>query len=374
MKIARIDVYPLRLPMREAFHIARGSVGDPESGAPHVYVQVTADDGRIGWGEARPSHRWSYETEESVVAALERYLAPVLIGRPAWDLHAIHREMDRQLAPGISTGNPIARSALDMALHDLLARAAGVPLAAFLGGRDDPSVSLCRIIAVPDPAEAERRAAAAWTDGYRGLKVKIGHGAALDLDLLRAVRAGAPDAYLWADANQAYDLSAAIALARRLAEVDVDCLEQPLPAHDWTGLRRLRAAAPVPIAADESVFAPADLIQLVRLEALDLLVMKVAKMGGISRALLAGRIAREAGIGLLGSGLTESGVGFAASVHLYGAFDDVRFADLNGPQFLADDPTTNQGPIGRGRASAPPGPGIGVAIDPEKLERFRSVG
>src|SRR5439155_8802061 len=127
---------------------SRGSVGDPASGAPHVYLCLTTDDGQVGWGEARPSHRWSYETIESVVATIRGYFAPALIGLPAWDRDAIARAMDREIAPGISTGCPIARSAIDMALHDLLARAAGVSLGAFLGGRDESSVALCRLIAV----------------------------------------------------------------------------------------------------------------------------------------------------------------------------------------------------------------------------------
>src|SRR5262249_41969676 len=170
MRIASLDVFPLRLPMREAFRIARGSVGDPGAGAPHVYVRLATDEGRVGWGEARPSHRWSYETIESVVAALRLYIAPALTGISAWDRVAVHGAIDRELAPGISTGNPIARSAVDMALHDLLAGAAEVSLGAFLGGPESASVSLCKIIAVDDPAEAERRAAEASGQGYRGLK------------------------------------------------------------------------------------------------------------------------------------------------------------------------------------------------------------
>src|SRR5262245_46363984 len=131
MNIAALDVFPVSLPFREEFRISRGSVGSPEEGAPHVYVRVTADDGSVGWGEARPSHRWSYETLESVVASIRRYLAPALVGVSAWDLREIGARMDRQLAPGISTGNPVARSGIDIAVHDLLARAAGVPLSAF---------------------------------------------------------------------------------------------------------------------------------------------------------------------------------------------------------------------------------------------------
>src|SRR5436305_6530146 len=127
-RIKAVEAFALRLPFRIEFRIARGSVGSPAAGAPHVYVRVTADDGTVGWGEARPSHRWSYETEESVLTTIRGYLAPALLGADPWDLVGLHQVMDREIAPGISVGAPIAKCAVDMAVHDLLARAAGVPL------------------------------------------------------------------------------------------------------------------------------------------------------------------------------------------------------------------------------------------------------
>jgi muconate cycloisomerase len=371
MRIESVEVIPLRLPFREEFRIARGSVGGPEQGAPHVYVRVRADDGQEGWGEARPSHRWSYETEESVVSSVRGYLAPALIGADPWNLRGIHSVMDREIAPGISVGAPVAKSGVDMALHDLLAKSAGVSLARFLGGGDGGSVRLTYLISVDTPEEAARRADAAWREGYRGLKVKIGADPRKDLDMLRAVKEAAPDAYLWADANQAYDGATALTQARKMEALGVDCLEQPIPANDWTGMRRLARESGVPIAADESVFSPADLIQLIKLEACHVLVVKVSKLAGLYPARLAMEIAREAGLGLLGSGLTESRLGFAASVHLYAACGGDLFADLNGPQFLADDPIAGGIEVRNGTVSVPSGPGIGVALDEEKLARFR---
>src|SRR5438270_2120177 len=262
MKLTAIDVFPLRLPFREEFRIARGSVGDPASGAPHVYVRVRAEDGSEGWGEARPSHRWSYETEESVLTTIRGYLAPALLGADPWDLRGLHQIMDREIAPGISVGAPIAKCAVDMAVHDLLARSAGVPLREFLGGAAEEKVRLSYLISVPGPEEAARRAAAAAAEGYGGLKVKIGTDPAHDLEILRAVREAAPGAFLWADANQAYDLPTALVQARKMEALGVDCLEQPLPANDWTGLQRVARSSGVPIAVDESVFAPGDLLQL----------------------------------------------------------------------------------------------------------------
>lgn len=370
MKLSSIDVIPLRLPLREELRIARGSVASPDAGAPHIYVHVVGENGVEGWGEARPSHRWSYETEESVVSTIRGYLAPALRELDLFDLDGVLRAMDREIAPGTSLGMPIAKCGVEMAIHDLLARSLDLPLCLFLGGRREERVRLSYLISVGSEAEAEAKAGEAWSAGYRGLKVKIGMDPARDLAILRAVRAAAPEAYLWADANQGYDAATAGRQARAMEGIGVDVLEQPVAANDWTGLARVARATSLPIAVDESVYAPTDLLQLIQLEAIGVLVLKLSKMGGLSRARLCLQIAREAGLGLLGSGLTESRLGLAAAAHLYAAFGGVLFADLNGPQFLADDPVAGGVEIATGTVQVPTGPGIGVTLDAEKLTRY----
>ncbi len=369
MRIAAIDIFPLRLPFREEFRIARGSVGNPTDGAPHLYVRIRTESGHEGWGEARPSHRWSYETEESVLASLRRYLAPALIGADVWELRELHERMDRELAPGISVGAPIAKCALDMAAHDLLACSAGVPLHRFLGGAAE-EIRLSFLISVADPESAGERAAAAWGAGFRAMKVKIGSGLEHDLELLRAVRTAAPAAYLWADANQAYDSAGARLLARRMEPLAVDCLEQPIPANDWLGLARLTTQSPVPIGVDESVFSAGDLLQLIRLGAGEILVVKLSKMAGVGPALECIRLARTAGMRILGSGLTETRLGLAATAHVLAAGGGCDYADLNGPQFLAEDPVAGGVDVSGGAVRLSHSAGIGVVLDEEKLHRF----
>jgi L-alanine-DL-glutamate epimerase-like enolase superfamily enzyme len=370
MKLQSIEAIPLRLPFREEFRIARGAVGSPEAGAPHVYVRVTADNGAEGWGEGRPSPRWSYETPESVVSTIRGYLAPVLVGRDPWDLQGLHRAMDGEIAPGISIGSPVAKCAVDMAVHDLLAKYAGVSLCRFLGGGGE-SVALSFMISVASPQEAESRAARAWGEGFRAFKVKVGSDPKKDLEILRVVKEAAPDAFLWADANQGYDAATAAVQVRAMEALGVDVLEQPVPANDWTGMARIARDAALPIAVDEGIVSPTDLVQLIRLEAADTLVVKLSKMAGLYRGTLCTRMALEAGMGLLGSGLTESRLGLAASIHLMGAFG-VPFADLNGPQFLADDPVAEGSlRLEPGRAFLPENPGIGIKVDAEKLAKYR---
>jgi len=389
LRIERIEVFPLKLPFLTEFKISRGSVGGPKAGAPHVYVRVETDTGLIGWGEARPSPRWSYETQESVVTTIRGYLAPALIGLDAGDLEAVHAVMDREIAPGITVGMPVAKSGIDMALHDLAAKERGMSLhkffqahrvitapigaefpVAIFPAHKTPSIRLSYLVSVDSPAKAEEAALSALDAGYTGFKVKIGMDPSLDLELLRAVKSVIGDAFLWADANQAYPVDVAVERSRDMAKIGVNILEQPVPANDFLGLQELVSKSAVPIAVDESVFSIGDLEQLIRLKALDMLVIKVSKMAGLTGARKCIERALDAGIDLLGSGLTETRLGLAASAHLYSAFGFTYPVDLNGPQFLADDPIKGGVTLDRAAVRLSNVPGIGVEIDEEKLAQY----
>lgn len=207
--------------------------------------------------------------------------------------------------------------------------------------------------------------------GYTGLKVKVGVQVERDVEMLGEIKRALPDIYLWADANQGYTLAQAIAFGRGMARIGLDVLEQPLPANDLAGLRRLRAAIDVPLALDESVVSSLDLLAAIRQEALDALVIKVAKMGGLYPARHIMAMAQDAGLDLLGSGLTETRLGLAASAALFAAFGVAHPVDLNGPQFLGDDPVADGPDITAGSIRLPTGPGLAVTLDEDKLAQYR---
>ncbi len=122
MRIAALDVFPLKLPMNEDFYISGGKVGDQKTGVPHVYVRMTAEDGEEGWGEARPSHRWSYETLETVASTIRNYFSKKLVGLNLYDLRSMHNVMDQEIASGLTRGQPIAKAAVDIAIMDLIGK------------------------------------------------------------------------------------------------------------------------------------------------------------------------------------------------------------------------------------------------------------
>ena len=158
--------------------------------------------------------------------------------------------------------------------------------------------------------------------------------------------------------------------SREMAKIGLHVLEQPVPANDFLGLRDLVARSAVPIAVDESVFCVGDLEQLIGQKALNMLVIKVSKMAGLSGARECIERALDAGIELLGSGLTETRLGLAASSHLYSAFGFKYPVDLNGPQFLADDPVKSGVSVVDAAVRLADSPGIGIEVDEEKLAHY----
>ncbi|GAA4225920.1 muconate cycloisomerase [Streptosporangium album] len=364
LSIDRVETYAVALPTLRSFGVSGGSVAVAGQPSIRVLVKVSAD-GVHGWGEATPIPAWTYETAESIVTTIDRYLAPAIIGRPVWDLDAVTTAFDRAINRGLSIGAPLAKCAVDVALHDLLGRAAGVPVGVLWGQRRSEEIQLAWIVSGQTAEEVAECVAEGKDAGYRAFKVKIGlHSEEDDLAVVAAVRAAAPDAPLWVDANQAYTCDTALRLAARLLDLGVTAFEQPLPANDLAGLRRMRDVSPLPVALDESLRHPTDLATLVRLGAVDVAIAKVQRSGGLTLSRRLCQLAEDCGVRLMGSGLTDSDLGLAASLHLFAAHGITGPVDLNGRQFISSPyaaGTTVK--ITDGVARVPTGPGLGVEVD-----------
>jgi muconate cycloisomerase len=363
LTIERIETFAVALPTRRSFGVSGGSIAVAGRPSVRVLVKVSAD-GVHGWGEATPIPAWTYETAESIVTTVDRYLAPAVVGRAAWDLDGVDSAFDRAINRGFTIGAPLAKSAVDVALHDLLGRAAGVPMGVLWGRRRTEAIELGWIVSGQSPAEVGDSVAEGRDLGYGAFKVKIGlHDEATDIAVVAAVREHAPGAPLWVDANQAYTVPAALRVARALDGLGVTAFEQPLPANDIAGLRRLRDACPVPVALDESLRHPGDLATFVRLEAVDIAIAKVQRSGGLTLSHRLCALAQDSGVQLMGSGLTDSDLGLAASLHLFAAYGVDTPVDLNGRQFIESPYAGATVRIDGGTAHVPDGPGLGVEVD-----------
>ncbi|MGA5757718.1 mandelate racemase/muconate lactonizing enzyme family protein [Nonomuraea bangladeshensis] len=372
--VERIEVFVVELPSIRSFSISGGNVTTEGKPAERVLVKVTAG-GVTGWGEATPTPAWTYETVESISTTIARYLAPALIGRPAWDLDGACAVYEKVINRGLTIGSPIAKSALDIALHDLLGRALGVSVGVLWGQRRLDRITLGWIVAGQTADEVRQAVEEGRAHGYGAYKVKVGlHDEATDLSVVAAVREAAPDAPLWVDANQAYTVDGALRMARRLADLNVSAFEQPLPANDVTGLRRLRDHSPLPVALDESLRHPSDLATFVKLDAVDIAIAKVQRSGGLTLSRRLCQLAEDAGLRIMGSGLTDTDLGFAASLHLFAAFGVDTPVDLNGRQFVRSAYVGGETvKVTGGTALVPTGPGLGVEVDEDAVRALSTA-
>lgn len=339
-------LHPFSLPLARPLETAAGTV-DERAG---LQVRLEAD-GHVGWGEATPLAGWT-ECLEACRSALEAALAPLGAG-----------DVDPSL--GDLDDSPAARHGLHLALADLESRRRGVPLHRWLG--DEGAVESVPVNAtvgdgdVPETVDAVERAVA---DGFGCVKVKVGSRPVdEDVERLEAARdIVGPGVALRADANGAWTRGEARAALDALADVDLDYVEQPLPAADLEGLAGLRSG-PVEVAADESLGShrPEDVIST---GAADVLVLKPMVLGGLDRAREAAVAARAAGLGAVVSTTVDAVVARTGTVHLAASLPDPRPAGLATAAWLETDVGEDPAPIADGRATVPDGPGLGVAVDP----------
>ena len=364
-RIKKVDVIPVGIEFRTTFNIGVGKVGGKGVPGKYVYVKATTDDGRVGWGATTTVPNWSYETVEAVVGTLEQHLAPLVIGRTPFELNVLKKEMDTKIRPAVSNGAPFAKSALEIAFLDLAGQITGQPLHALLGGKVHDTIDLCYAVSIDEPeamAAEVKRWPACWC-----FKVKVSGDADKDLIRLRAISDARPDAVIWLDANQSYQ---PIALERFLQALPVfdkiRCFEQPVRSEDWLGLRRARDKSPYPVAIDEGCFSSFDVARMSRLDAADLVVLKVPKSGGVTNCYKSAVVSEAHGLGLLGSGLTDAGVSFMAAIHLYSTLDLLLPPELNGPQFLT---SMMAGGIEQDgvTVTVPDKPGLGITVPEDQL-------
>ena len=319
-----------------------------------MFVRIETRDGLVGWGEAAclGGPTWSEESAESIVATLERYVAPWLVGRDATQIEALRLEMARRVQ-----GNPFARAAVEMALWDLNGRALGVPVHRLLGGRVRDRVPLSWSLAVDEPRRrGARRRATKVARGHRIFKIKTAaHPVAEDVARVRAIReAVGPDVRLRVDANQGWDRPTALRAIRAIEPYDLDFVEQPVPRWDLDGLAEIARSVTVPIMADESCCSPQDALAIARRGGVSILALKLTKSAGLLGTMAIARIAEAAGLGCYVGCMIETSLGTAAYLQVALAASPVTWGcELFGPLLLRGDVVRRAGPLRRRLHSRP---------------------
>lgn len=258
MKIARIQTVPVRVPIKPRLAI-RSSIG-AHNIAPFLLVKIHTDEGLTGLGEVSCTPRWSGEDQVTAAHFIATILAPQLEGENPLDIARLSGKMQRALAR-----TPFTKAALEMALWDIAAKAAGLPLYRLLGGPVREFVSTKWSVSGLEPEKAAEIAAWAVEQGFRAMKVKVGLDLDRDVKRVRAVReAVGSKVRLGVDANGGWNPDVAVQTIRRLYEYDICFVEQPVAPGDPEWMAEVRRQIEIPVMADESVYTAQDAAVLAR--------------------------------------------------------------------------------------------------------------
>ncbi len=363
MVIRAVRIYSCPIPLQSPFRIATMETAE----APVTLLALLTDEGQVGWGEATPLHSINGETNLTVVAALQS-VAPHLLGHSVEDLPSLIDELEY-----ILPGQHAAVSGVDIALYDLAAQKAGVPLVEYLGGKARLLPTDQTIGIKPTPV-AIQQAEGYVAEGHRTIKIKIGSVPSEDIERVIALReALGPDVALRVDANQGYDRETAHDVLTQLAPQDIEFCEQPVRRTDRPSMNWLAKNAPVSIMADESVFSPHDAAELIADGALTMFNVKLSKSRGICRGAEIARLVQNAQGECMIGGMIETRLGMTAAAHLAASNSVFKYFDLDcftGHRF---DPMVGGAKIVQGEVNLPTQPGLGIAPDPAFLSDYSPI-
>lgn len=365
--IASVETFLARYPVTGRFKFFKPAEGKPLT-RDTVLVKIVDQAGHTGWGQSVPSHTWSYETLETVRSTIDQYLGPALVGLDPFDIGAVWQVINRTIAPSFSTGQPICKAGIDLALFDLTGHILNQTAGERWGRTGKSHITLSWTVDARSIEDVAETIAEATARGYHHFNVKVGSDAARDVLVCREIRRLAPKAFVWVDANGGYDLDAALAVAPRLADLGIAAFEQPLAANRLTGYQRLRRQQALPILMDESIVSLADLEEFHQLGLLDGVAMKVSRCGGLTESRKILEYMEQHGLLFFASGLTDPDLALAACLQLFGAYGLDRPAALNAPQFLTGSILETPLTICGERADVPGGCGLGVTVNEERLD------
>ena len=336
-----------------------------------VIVKIFTDAGIIGIGEAACD---TVEPVSVVKTMIDDHMAPRLIGKNPYDWKCLIDLVSWDTARGATR---FSTSGIDLALFDLIGKAIGVPVYTLLGGCWRNKVLATIEVPRGSPEKMAEHCYEYFRKGVRGIKAKIGSNPERDAECIQAIREKlGNEISLRADANCGYSVKEAIRFCKCVEKLDVnlELLEQPVVQHDLLGMKEVKDSTLIPISADESAFSLSQVQQIIKLNAVDIINTKCAKASGINGVVQWATLAESAGLDIqIG---TEWGLGLkvAAKLHLGGSIKNahpaVEFTEFMIHDLLLKDPLT----LKDGYLTIPNDPGLGLELDEDKLEEYRTPG
>jgi o-succinylbenzoate synthase len=354
MKITDIRFGMLRVPLKTPFKTALRTVDTIED----IVVSVHTDTGHVGYGEAPATAVITGDTHGSIVEAIRKFISPRLIGEEVANLNRV-----TQLIQGAIEKNSSAKAAVEIAVYDLFGQLYEAPLYKMLGG-GDPVITTDITISVDYIDKMVADSIAAVERGFESLKIKVGKDIGVDIERIKAIYAAVEDrALLRVDANQGWTAKQAVYALQTLedAGVRLELVEQPVKAQDLEGMKYVTERVHTPIMADESVFGPVEVIELIRMRAADIINIKLMKTGGLSTAIQIADIAGMYQVECMIGCMIETSISVAAAVHLAVAKANViTKIDLDGPSLCAFNPVDGGVIFNEAEISVTDAPGLGI--------------
>jgi len=354
MKIVSVETWSERFELARPYSIAYETVSE----TTNLFLCIGTDTGPVGFGCAAPDEAVTGESVASAKSAIRYVVEPLLLGSDPLRIAMILERLQEPLAK-----HPSVRAAVDMALHDILGKRASLPLWKLLGGYRDRIKTSITIGILPVQPTVEM--AEMWfRQGFRCLKIKGGANLEEDVERLLQVRAelGAK-VELRFDANQGYTVDQTLDLVKRAKRARLQLIEQPTPRGQPELMARISSRSPIPIMADESLVSLRDAFRLAKDDLVDMVNIKLMKVGGIAEAQRINAVSRAAGFEVMVGCMDESALSIAAGLHFALARPNVVFADLDGHIGLMNDPAALAVQLRDGYLHPTGRPGLGFDLD-----------
>ena len=320
MKITKVSVSSKAIKLKSPLIISLGKI----EYAMSAVVKIETDEGIVGIGEGAPGILITGETLEGTAECI-REIGKVIIGCNPLDFEKIYFLMN-----SVAAHAPSAKTAIDIAIHDIIGKVTNQSIAQLFGGYRE-SIETDMTLSIDEAGVMAAKAKAHVADGFNTLKVKVGVDEKLDVERIKQIReAVGTSTKLRLDANQACHPKQAVQMIDRLSEYDIELVEQPVKAHNLEGLKFVRDHSKVAIMADESCFTAKDALRLVRMEAVDFVNIKLMKCGGLYEAAKISSICEVAGIEcMIGCMAEETNIAVTAAAHLASGLKNITRCDLD---------------------------------------------
>ena len=381
MNILSIDVFEINLPVRRV-HTWAGNYSPIGQG--YIVLRLNVEGGIHGVGEAQVLKDWGGEfgtkygeAPKTTRVLIKEYLEPLLVGENVCETPAIHAKLDKYVK-----GYPYAKAAIDVAMHDAVGKIYGVPVYQLLGGLARRRVPIAHSIGLMEIEDAVTEAKQVVDEGVNCVKLKVGRDAERDIRLVEAVREALPAVRIRVDANQGYSSwKEALRATETMKQFDIWYMEQPCEGLE--AMARVAQATDVPIMADEGCWNTHDMLRIIRADACEMVSCYYTKAGGLFKAKKMLDVAEAGGIQCDVNGSAEMGVGNAANLHVAAANSivtlpgtipitstaEIERTSIAGHKYL-DDIIKVPFEYDDGHLIVPDGPGLGIELDMDKIEKY----